>query len=363
MTKPSPHNYIMQIDPYVGGKSNVGGVSRIIKLSSNENPLGASPEVSKALMESFSKLNRYPDATYHNLKTAIANAHKINGNNIVVGAGSDELIGLLVHCFAGVGDEVIYSRHGFLMYKIYTISNGATPVVADENNLRTEVDSIIAKVTPRTKLVFIANPNNPTGSYITKSEVEDLRRRLPENVLLVIDGAYTEYVEANDYSGGLELVESTPNTCVIRTFSKVYGLSSLRLGWGYFPENVTDALNRVRGPFNVSTQAVAAGIAAINDTEFVKKSVAHNAAERTKLVNALLTHGIKSVPSQCNFILAYFGEGGAHNYKDANAYLLSKGLIVREVDNYDLKGYLRISIGSTEENEILIGAIAEFFRQ
>ncbi len=360
--KPAPKAGIMGIAPYVGGKSKAKAGVRVVKLSSNETPLGASPLAVKAFTDSAAHLHRYPDGTALALREALAEVHKLPVERIVCGAGSDELIAFLVNGYTGEGDEVLYSEYGFLMYKIYTQAAGATPVTAPEKNLRTDVDAILAKVTPRTKIVFIANPNNPTGSYITKSEMKRLHDGLPANIILAIDGAYSEYAtDVADYSDGRELVESSDNTIILRTFSKIHGLSALRLGWAYGPAHIIDVINRIRGPFNVSAPAIAAGAAAIRDTKFSEATRIFNKQWLEWLSKELIALGLKVHPSIANFILVEFPEG-KHNAANANAFMMDKGYIPREVANYGLPKCLRISIGLEEDNKAVASILADFLK-
>lgn len=354
MTQPTPKSGILSISPYVGGKSKADGVSRVIKLSSNENPWGPSPKAAEAYKAQAGELHRYPDGGHSALREAIADIHGLPAEQLICGSGSDELLGLLVHAYAGAGDEVLYTQHGFLMYKIYTLGNGATPVEAPEKNLTADVDALLAAVTKNTKIVFLANPNNPTGSMIPTSEVVRLRKGLPEHVILGLDAAYAEYLDDASYDAGEQLVKAGGNTVMFRTFSKIYGLPALRLGWAYGPAHIIDVMNRVRSPFNVNAPALAAGIAAVRDQNYVKEMRKKNAAERERLVQSLKQKGYEVVPSQTNFILVKFGE----KTKQVNAYLTGQGLIVREVAGYGLPDYLRISIGTTEENTLLIEALS-----
>ncbi len=352
--QPQPKAGITRISPYVGGKSKIEGVSRIIKLSSNENPWGASPKAAAAYKEQAEHLHRYPDGAHEALRSAIAEAHGLPAEQLICGAGSDELLGLLVHAYAGEGDEVLYTQHGFLMYKIYTLGNGATPVEAPEKNLTADVDALLAKVTERTKIVFLANPNNPTGTSIPFHEVKRLRAALPEHIILGLDAAYAEYLDAPDYDAGESLVTAGTNTVMFRTFSKIYGLPALRLGWAFGPSAIIDVLNRVRSPFNVNAPALAAGIAAVKDQEYIDTMRQKNAAERERLVQSLKQKGFDCVPSETNFVLVKFGA----NASDVAQQLAAQGLIIREVGGYGLPEYLRISIGTTEENTLLIDALS-----
>ncbi len=357
-THPTPKKGITEISPYVGGKSKADGAARVIKLSSNENPWGPSPKAIAAYSAESTHMNRYPDGGHANLREAIARVQKLPAEQLICGAGSDELIGMLVHAYAGAGDEVLYTQHGFLMYKIYTLSNGATPVTAPEKNLHTDVDALLAAVTPATRIVFVANPNNPTGTVIPFSEIRRLRAGLREDIILGLDAAYAEYLDQPDYEDGISLVKENTNTIVFHTFSKIYGLPALRLGWAFAPAHIIDVMNRVRSPFNVNTPALAAGVAAMEDQAYLADMRTKNAVERTRLMQCLKQQGYEVVPSETNFLLVKFG---AH-VPAMNAHLASHGLIVREVGGYGLPEYLRISIGTAEENSILIDALNAFVK-
>ena len=358
---PTPKPGIMDIAPYVGGKSEAKPGVKVVKLSSNETPLGASPLAAKAFVETAGTLHRYPEGSCLRLREAIGEVHKLPAKQLVCSSGSDELIGLLIHAYAGEGDEILMSRHGFLMYKIYGQSYSATIVTAPEKDLRTDVDAMLAAVTPRTKIVFVANPNNPTGSYITKEELQRLHAGLPSHVLLVVDGAYSEYVTNPDYSDGKELVATTENTVMLRTFSKIYGLSALRLGWAYAPASICDVLNRIRGPFNVSIPAMEAGIAAVRDIEFTNKTRDFNTQWLAWLTKEITTLDLKVYPSVANFVLVEFSEG-KHSAQAANSYMVERGLIAREVGAYGLPNCLRISIGLEEDNKAVVSTLAEFLK-
>jgi len=357
---PTPKRGVLEIDPYVPGESTLPGNIKPIKLSSNENPLGPSPAAVAAFKAAADSLERYPDGSASGLRQAIARVHGLNPDRIVCGAGSDELLNLLAHAYLEPGDEGIFTEHGFLVYRIAILGCGATPVVAPETNLRTDVDKILERVTPRTKMVFIANPNNPTGTYIPFDEVRRLRRELPDHVLLVLDAAYSEYVRRNDYEAGIELVATTGNTVMTRTFSKIYGLAALRLGWAYCPEPVADVLNRIRGPFNVSSPAIAAGIAALEDRAHVEKSVAHNETWLPWLTAELEKLGLTVTPSVANFVLVHFPEKEGRNAEAANQFLQSRGIIVRRMGGYGLPGALRITIGTEDENKATVAALRDF---
>lgn len=331
-------------------------MARVIKLSSNENPWGPSPKALEAFTAQAGQLHRYPDGGHATLREAIAQSHALPADELICGAGSDELLGMLVHAYAGAGDAVLFSEHGFLMYRIYTLANGATPVTAPEKNLTADVDALLAAVTPRTKILFLANPNNPTGTLLPFSEIRRLRAALPEPVILGLDAAYAEYIDHPDYEAGHRLVAEGTNTVVFHTLSKIYGLPGLRLGWAHAPAAIIDILNRVRSPFNVNSAALAAGIAAVSDQAYVADMRARNAAERERVSEAIRALGYNAVPSVTNFILVHFGAQVA----EVNRFLAARGLIVREVGNYGLPEFLRISIGTTEENTLLIEALTAF---
>lgn len=358
-SQPIPKPGILEISAYVPGKSGAKG-AKVHKLSSNESPIGASAKAIAAYRAVADALELYPDGSAALLRTAIASRYGLMPENIVCGAGSDELLQLLAHAYLGPGDEAIYSQYGFLVYPIAIQSNGATPVVAPETDLLADVDAILARVTDRTRMVFLANPNNPTGRYLPFSEVKRLHAGLPGDVLLVLDAAYAEYVRRNDYEAGIELVATFANVVMTRTFSKIYGLAALRLGWAYCPAHVADVLNRVRGPFNISGPAIAAGAAAMADHDFVERAVTHNEIWLPWLSRELSGLGLAVTPSVGNFVLVHFPAGGGRNAHAADAYLQDNGFVVRRMDAYGLPGALRISIGTEEANRGLAACLKAF---
>ena len=356
----APRPGILDIAPYVPGRSALDGARPVIKLSSNETPFGPSPKAIEAYLAAVATLSRYPDGSARALREAIAKLYGLDPDRIVCGAGSDELLNLLAQAYLGPGDEAIYTEHGFLVYKIAILGAGATPVVAPERELTADVDAILACVTPATRMVFLANPNNPTGTYLPFDEVKRLRAGLPDDVLLVLDAAYAEYVRANDYEAGIELVATTPNTVMTRTFSKIYGLASLRLGWAYCPPAIADALNRIRGPFNVSGPAIAAGIAALADLPHLEQAVQHNEDWRVRMADALKRLGLGVTPSAANFLLVHFREGNGKSAAEADRFLHSRRIILRRVAEYGFPGALRLTIGSEADNLAVVEALTAF---
>jgi histidinol-phosphate aminotransferase len=347
----------MDIAPYVGGSHAVAGADRVIVLSANENPLGPSPKAKEAYDAMADELHRYPDGGAVALRQAIGKRFRLDPERIVCGAGSDELISLLIGAYAGPGDEVLYSQYGFLMYAISAKAAGATPVTAPEKNLTADVDALLEHVTENTRMLFLANPNNPTGTCLPASELRRLRENLRDDVLLVIDAAYAEYVGAADYDAGEELAGSCDNVVMLRTFSKIFGLASQRLGWAYGPAAIIDVLNRVRGPFNVTASAQAAGVAAVEDVEHVEASRAHNDRWMAWLTQQLGGLGVEVPPSAGNFILARFPDKAGADA--AYAHLMSRGIIARLMGGYGLPESIRITIGLEDENRALVDALAE----
>ena len=362
MSGPNPRPGIMDIDPYVGGESSLAGQEQedVVKLSSNEGAFGPSPKAVAAYNETAAELHRYPDGGCRALRQAIGSLHGLEAARIVCGAGSDELIGLLCQAYAGPGDEVLYSEHGFLMYPIAAKAAGATPVWAPEKDLTADVDALLARVNDHTRLLFLANPNNPTGSYLPGDELWRLRRGLNQDVILVIDAAYAEYVTHEDYSPGIDLVDGGDNVVMTRTFSKIFGLGGARLGWAYCPVAVADALNRMRGPFNVSAPAMAAGLAALGDVEFTDKARAHNETWLAWTRERLIAIGLEVPPSAGNFVLVRFPAGAGRDAEAADLFLKDRGIIVRRMTAYGLDDCLRITIGLEDEMRAVVDALTAF---
>lgn len=360
--RPQPRPSVLEIAPYVPGKAKAGAVPAVHKLSSNETPLGASRKAIEAFKAAAEKLELYPDGAHTQLREAIARRYGLDPARIVCGAGSDELISFLCNAYLGPGDEAVQSQYGFLMYAISTLAAGGRMVSAPERDFLADVDALLAAVTPKTKLVFLANPNNPTGTYLPFAEVKRLAESLPPHVLLVIDAAYAEYVRRNDYSAGLELAATMDNVVMLRTFSKIHGLAALRIGWMYGPAAVVDAVNRVRGPFNLGAAAIAAGAAAIDDTAHVETAIAHNEMWLGWLEAELTSLGLTVTPSVGNFLLVHFPDVDGKRAADADAFLQDRGIVVRRMDGYGLKGALRITIGTEGANRAVAEALAAFVK-
>jgi histidinol-phosphate aminotransferase len=360
--RPQPRPGVLAIEAYVPGKSSAPGVAKVFKLSSNETPLGPSPKAIAAYKEIGKHLEDYPDGSASDLRDAIGRVFGLDPARIVCGAGSDDLLNLLARAYLADGDEAIHTTHGFLVYPIATLGTGATPVVAPETNYTADVDAILKRVTPKTKMVFLANPNNPTGTYLPFDEVKRLHNGLPPQVLFVLDAAYAEYVRRNDYEAGLELVATSENVVMTRTFSKIHGLAALRLGWMYGPAHVVGAINRIRGPFNVNGAAIAAGIAAIEDAAHQERSREHNTEWLEWLTEEIAKLGLKVTPSVANFVLIHFPQDKGRTATDANDFLMKRGLILRQVGGYKLPHALRMSVGTEEANRLVVKALAEFLR-
>lgn len=361
MSRPVPKAGILDIAPYTPGKSPVVEPGRkTYKLSSNETPFGPSPRAKEAVAATAAHLEDYPEGTSKVLREAIGKRFGLDPARIICGAGSDEILNLIAHTYLGPGDEAIHTTHGFLVYPIATSANGATNVIAAETDFTCNVDAILAAVTPRTKLVWLANPNNPTGTYLPYDEVKRLHAGLPSHVILVLDAAYADYVCRPDYDSGLDLASTTDNTVVTYTFSKVHGLAALRIGWMYGPAHIVDAMNRIRGPFNVSAPAMLGAVAAIEDTSHVEMSQAFTVKWRDWLTEEVSKLGIKVTPSVANFILMHFPTTPGKTALEADAYLTHRGLVLRSVASYGLPNALRMTIGTEEANRFFIETIRAF---
>lgn len=355
--KPQPHHYLTEIENYIPGKSKIANNDKkILKLSSNENALGFSTKALQAYFDHAKDIYRYADGSSTALREALAKKNNINPQQIVCGAGSDEIISLLTCAFAGVDDEIIYSEHGFLMYPISAKRVGAKAIKAKEVNLKTNIDSILNSITKKTKIIFIANPNNPTGSYLNHQELLRLIENVNKNILIVLDHAYEEFVDVDDYYDAIKIVNDNPNVVLTRTFSKIYGLASLRIGWSYSSFEIAEILNKVRGPFNVSGPAQLSALGALQDDEFLHRSKIHN-TKWLKIYQQELSKisKIKVYPSVANFVLIDFMN--IQNCQIANSKLLENSIIFREMSGYGLPTCLRATIGNQEDNEIVINFI------
>lgn len=353
--KPRPG--LLDITPYKPGASAPKGA---VKLSSNENALGASPKAVEAFTSAGEKLHLYPDGGATKLRDAIGEEEGIDPARIVCGAGSDELLQLIGRAYLEPGDTVVQNEYGFLVYSLVAKQCGAQLVSARETNHRADVDTLLEAAGESAKIVFLANPNNPTGTYIPESEVRRLRESLPEDTLLVLDSAYTEFVGEADYTSGMELVDEYANTVVTRTFSKIHGLAGVRLGWMYGPSEIVDVIHRVRGPFNVNLPAIEAGTAAIRDREFMARSKAHNDVWVKFLGQQIGGLGFEVTPSVCNFVLVHFSGEPGKTAADADRFLTERGLVVRALAPYNLPNALRITVGDEDANRRVVEALGAF---
>ncbi len=361
MTGPRPRPEVLEVSPYVGGDSRIQGVNRIVKLSSNEGAFGPPPGVRAAIARAVDELHRYPDGEARELRAAIGARFGLDPAKIICGNGSDDIIAQLCIAYGGPGREVLMTEHGFSIYQIAGTYAGSRVVKAPERNLTADVDALLARVGPATRLVFLANPNNPTGSLLAQSEVERLRACLPAETLLVLDSAYAEYVDRPGYDPGVALVDADANTVMTRTFSKIFGLGGMRIGWAYAPPAIIGVLNRIRAPFNVSVAAQAAAIAALAEPGWVEQGRACNAAQRARLAAGLAATGIRVWPSEGNFVLADFATPA--RAAAADAHLRRSGLIVRRVGGYGLPHCLRITVGTEEEVGLVIENLTRFMAE
>ena len=361
MSPPRPRPEVMLIDAYMPGEAKLPGANRVIKLSANEGAFGPPPSAQAAFARVATELHRYPDGTSGELRRAIGARYGLDPARIVCGTGSDELIGHICHVYGGPGTDIIMSMHGFTMYQVSGTYAGSRVLQAPERNLTTDVDAMLAAVTPATRIMFVANPNNPTGSLLPEIEMRRLRAGLRPDILLVQDAAYAEYVDDPGYDPGVALVDAGDNTIMLRTFSKIFGLGGMRVGWGYGPPAVIDAINRVRNVFNVNLAAQAAAVAALAEPGWVERLRAHNSTWRTKLAGSLEAAGIKAWPTQGNYLLADFETAG--RAAAADAYLKSRGIIIRTMGAYSLPHCLRITIGTAEECTLVADQLTAFMSE
>lgn len=357
---PKANSEILEIAPYVQGKSGLPEISDPIKLSSNESSFGPCPAAREAYNKAAEQLHRYPDGSQDALRRSIAGVLDLNAERIICGNGSDELLDLIYRSYLSKGDEVVLSRNHFVMCALYAKIQGANVVFADENNFRTDIDDLLARVSDKTKIVTLANPNNPTGTYLRDSEIRAIHAGLPSNVLLIIDGAYAEYVVQDDFTDSTALVEEFENVIVTRTFSKIYGLSALRIGWAYCPPAVIDVLQRIRSPFNTNSPAMAAAEAAVKDQAYIEKIRVHTAEWMLKIARELEGAGISVVPSSTNFYLLVFTGCTDRSAPEAAAFLEARGIIPRAVASTESDDYLRITVGLEHENTAVIEALKAY---
>ncbi|NJM51561.1 MAG: histidinol-phosphate transaminase [Sphingomonadales bacterium] len=357
MTIPTPKDYISAIHAYTPGKAKADDGRALIKLSANENPLGCSPHASAAIAAHAGGVSRYPDPQSAALRTKLAETYGLETDRIVCGTGSDELLNLIAAGYAGLGDEIIHVRYGFSVYDIAARKVGAAVVVAPDTGYATDVDALLSLVNEKTRLIYLANPNNPTGTFTPDSEIKRLHAALPSDVILVLDQAYGEYLP-DDGPAAFDLAHSSDNVLVTRTFSKIYGLAAERIGWAYGASGLVETLNRIRGPFNVTSAGQAAAIAALDDQEFVQMSREHNShwlAWMNDQIASLSNHGLRAVPSAANFVLVIF-DGGV-DAETADRELIDAGYVVRRLAGQGLGHALRITIGSEAENRGVMTAL------
>ncbi len=361
--RPRPKPGILDIVAYVGGKSKIDGIAHPLKLSSNENILGCSPSAAAAFVETASQLNLYPDGRSNLLRAAVAQHFKLEPDRLIFGCGSDEIFTLLAQVYCEPGDNVVQGQYGFLAYRIAARGAGAAVRFAREPNLRVDVNAVLDEVDERTRIVYIANPANPTGTWLSGAEIQTLHDRLPPNVILVLDGAYAEFAEDDAYDDGIALARRSENVVVTRTFSKIHGLAALRVGWAYGPLAITEAMELIRAPFNVNLPAEASAVAALGDEDFVEQSLALIRQWRPWLSQQLGGLGLEVFPSQANFVLARFPDAPGRTAREAEAYLASKGILVRGLSNYGLSDSLRITIGLEAHNRAVVEALGPFMNQ
>ena len=359
---PQPRPCVLELPEYVPGDRELKGIAEPIKLSSNESTLGPSPQALKAYADAATQLHRYPDPDQNELRDALAEHFGLAVNQLICGNGSAELIQILIHAYVGEGDEVLLSEYGFPLYRIFAISQGASVALSSEVDCVTSVDSLLECVTPKTKLVAIANPNNPTGTYLSGSEVRRLHANLPEHVLLLLDEAYAEYVTAEDFESGLKWADETENVVVARTFSKLYGLAALRIGWMLAPQRVFQTMQRFRITFNTNGPALATAVAALHDVEYTKQVQHHNHLWRKRMTEELEAQGLNVIPSMANFLLIQFLDEPKSNSEAAANALKCNGIIPRPVSAGSPPNCIRITIGKYEENQAVLHTLKQFLK-
>jgi len=358
MSLPKPRN--IKVDKYIGGLSKFKKIDNPIKLSANESALGASPKAISAFEKDKTKIFKYPESDSNSLRDIISKKLNINPSRIICGAGSDQIFDLACKLFLESEDEVIVSEFGFIMHKIYASLHGAKVILAKEKNYKVSVDEILKRVTNKTKIVFIANPNNPTGTYLTNNEILNLREKLRSNILLIVDDAYCEFMNKNDFESGLDLFKDKPNVLITRTFSKIYGLAGLRLGWGYSSKEIIDAMYQIKPPFNVNRAALAAGVEAIKDSEWTNKAIEHNTFWAKKIFEALEEKNIIANKPTANFFLMNFDKTKI-SAEETFEKLANNRLILRKMLQYKISNSLRLTIGNKKENEYFIKTIRSIF--
>lgn len=359
MVRPQAKPGILKVIPYAGSEAKSEG-GQLINISSNESAFATSERARAAYLAAADNLRRYPEIDGRSLRQALAAHYGLELDRVICGNGSDQIIDLIALAYAGVGDEVLYNAHGFQMYPIAANAVGATPVSAPETNLTADVDALLDKVSDCTRIVFLANPNNPTGTFVTQAELTRLHAGLPGDVLLVVDAAYAEYVEQAEYEPGIELVRANDNVVMTRTFSKIFALASLRIGWAYGPVEIIGILDRIRPPFNVNAPAIAAAIAALADTGHTDTARRHNGEVLAWFTDELAALGLKVNPSVANFVIVHFDPDTPKNAEAAYQYLHSKGIVTRRVGGYGLPDWVRMSIGTRDEMVTVRDALKEF---
>ena len=352
---------IKNIPLYQGGESKLDQFSSVIKLSSNENPFGPSSSAINAYNEVKTKLHLYPDGSASGLKEALSEIYQVPKGRIICGAGSDEILCLACRAYSGPNDEIIHTQHAFSMYSIYAKSVGAFPVIAKEKNLTADIELILKCVSKKTKIVFLANPNNPTGTVLNRKDIVDLREALREDILLVLDGAYSEYMSQEDHDGALSLANTYENVLVTRTFSKIYGLAALRVGWGYGDISIIETLEKLRNPFNLNSPAIIAAREAVRDIGYTKHLREHNSQMIKEFIPKFRSLGLEINGEAANFILAKFPKNENKSADQADRFLRSSGIIVRRVNSYGLSDYLRITVGTKPQMNELYLKLKQFF--